>query len=110
MQGLQRKYQDFQQKDAAILAIVVDGAERNKAVKEKLGLTFEILSDKNLEVIPRYGMLHRNAPGAGDIARPGVFLLNRERKIIHRWLPDNYRVRTRPEAILDVIKKHSAAS
>jgi len=67
--------------------------------------TYTFLSDPKTEVIRRYDLLH---PGAGvngqDIARPAEFLLDSSGVI--RWvnLTEDYRVRARPEQIIEAAK------
>jgi len=71
----------------------------------KAGYTYTFLSDPKAEVIRRYDLLH---PGAGangqDIARPAEFLLDSSGVI--RWvnLTEDYRVRARPEQIIEAAK------
>jgi len=68
----------------------------------KAGYKFTFLSDPKAEVIRRYDLLH---PGAGvkgqDIARPAEFLVDSSGVI--RWanLTEDYRVRTRPDQLIE---------
>ncbi len=88
------------------MAISVDSPQESRDLCRKAGYTYTFLSDPNAEVIRRYDILH---PGAGvnghDIARPAEFLLDSSG--IVRWvnLTDDYRVRARPEQILDAARK-----
>lgn len=67
---------------------------------KKEGLSFPILSDKELKVIDAYGLRHKGAAINGaDIARPAVFIVDKAGKIKWRFLTDNWRVRVRPEDI-----------
>jgi peroxiredoxin len=72
---------------------------------KKAGYKYTFLSDAKAEVIRRYDLLH---PGAGingqDIARPAEFLLDSSGVI--RWmnLTEDFRVRTRPEQIIEEAK------
>ncbi len=71
----------------------------------KAGYTYTFLSDPNAEVIRRYDLLHRGAgPNGHDIARPAEYLLNASGTI--RWLnlTEDYRVRARPEQIIEQAK------
>jgi hypothetical protein len=80
-------------------ARVVDAAQ-------KAGYTYTFLSDTKAELIRRYHLLH---PGAGvngqDVARPAEFLLDSS-GVIRRWanLTEDYRVRARPEQIIEQAK------
>jgi peroxiredoxin len=64
------------------------------------------LSDPNAQVIRRYDILHAGAGAKGrDIARPAEFLLDSSGVI--RWvnLTEDYRVRAKPEQILDAARR-----
>ena len=65
--------------------------------------TYTFLSDEKAEVARRYDLLHADAAPAGtDIARPAEILIDPSGTI--RWvdLTEDYRVRTRPEKVLEV--------
>ena len=85
------------------MAICVDPVEKNAAVAKKLGVDFAILSDSKLEVIDAFGLRH---VGAGleedrpDVARPAVFLFDKDGQVLWRSLTDDWRVRVRPEELL----------
>jgi len=72
---------------------------------EAHGFTFPILSDTELAAIDAFGVRH---PGGsiegGDIARPADFVLDRDGRVVWRNIPDNWRVRTRPEEILERLR------
>ena len=72
---------------------------------QKAGYTYTFLSDPNAEIIRRYDLLHRGAGINGqDIARPAEFLLDSSGVI--RWvnLTEDFRVRARPEQIIEEAK------
>jgi hypothetical protein len=49
--------------------------------------------------------VHENGkPGGGAIARPAIFLVDTDDTISWRRLTDDYRVRVRPEEILEVLR------
>ena len=71
----------------------------------KAGYTYPFLSDPKAEVIRRYDILHHGAgPNGQDIARPAEYLLDASGTI--RWvnLTEDYRVRARPEQIIQQAK------
>ena len=68
-------------------------------------LEFQILSDVKREAIRTWGLVHENGkPGGGAIARPAIFLVEADGSISWRRLTDDYRVRVRPEEILEVLR------
>jgi len=83
----------------------VDTPETTRELCAKAGYTYTFLSDPNAEVIRRYDILHRGAgPNGHDIARPAEYLLDASGTI--RWLnlTEDYRVRARPEQIIEQAK------
>jgi peroxiredoxin len=73
---------------------------------QEAGYTFTFLSDRNLDVIRRYDLVHAGAGESGrDIARPAEFLVDSSGVV--RWvnLTENYMVRARVEAILEAAKQ-----
>lgn len=68
----------------------------------KTGWTYTFLSDPKAEATRRYALLHAGqGPGGTDIPRPAEILIDPSGTI--RWvdLTDDYRVRTRPETVLE---------
>ena len=101
---MQSRFQDIQAADGEVLAICVDSVEENAKVVEKLKLDFSVLSDQEMKCIKEYGLLHNDAgtpSGTGDIARPAVYVIDRKGVVRWRHLTDNWRVRVRPETVLE---------
>ena len=87
-----------------MLAVSVDTNEESAMLADKLGLEFPILSDVQETAIREWGLVHENArPGGGSMARPAVFLIEPDGTISWRDVTDDYRVRARPEDILEVL-------
>lgn len=106
MRGLQEKREQFEARRVRVVAISVDPPEVNREHTRKQGYTFTFLSDPEAEVIHRYDLLHeKGGPESTDIARPAEFLIDSAGTI--RWvnLTDDYRVRARPEQILQVLDR-----
>ncbi|MFT5291394.1 MAG: peroxiredoxin [Planctomycetota bacterium] len=98
--------EDIQRLDGRVLAISTDSVEANRALVGRLGLDFPVLSDPELLAIDAYGLRHSGGdPMKGaDIARPGVFAIDREGRVSWSYLTDNWRVRARPEGIVERLK------
>jgi hypothetical protein len=55
--------------------------------------------------IAAWGQVHENGkPGGGAIARPAFFLVEPDGTISWRQLTDDYRVRVRPEDVLEALQ------
>ena len=101
---MQSRIEEIRSLDAEVLAISSDSPEDNQELAAKLD--FPILSDVELTVIDAFGLRHAGASIEGkDIARPGVFIIGRDGQIAWRDLTDNWRVRVRPETILEQLKE-----
>ena len=84
------------------MAISVDAPAVSAELARKAGYTFPILSDPDGAVISKYGLTHKGAGiGGQDVARPAEFLLDRTGTIRWRNLTEDYRVRARPEQVLE---------
>jgi peroxiredoxin len=98
---LQTRIDDFRSLDTEILAVCVDPVENNKEVSDAYGLEYAVLSDPDLSVIDAYGVRHPGGYIDGDIARPATFIIDRGGGIVWRDVTENWRVRVRPEQLLD---------
>jgi peroxiredoxin len=87
------------------VAISVDTPEMSRDLCRKAGYTYSFLSDPRAEVIGRYDLLHRgDGVDRRDIARPVEFLLDSYGVIRRVNLTEDYRVRARPEQIMEAAK------
>jgi peroxiredoxin len=87
------------------VAISVDTPEQSRDLCQKAGYTYTFLSDPKAEVIRRYDILHPHGGEDGqDIARPAEFLLDANGVV--RWvnLTEDFRVRARPEQMIEAAK------
>lgn len=82
----------------------MDSVEDNRKVVAKLELDFPILSDISRETVVDYGLLHEGASiDGGDIARPAILLVGPDGRVQWTYVPENYRVRVNPQAVIDAI-------
>lgn len=92
--------------DAEIAAVSTDLPAQSLRLSKTRGLEFPLLSDPGLDGIDAFGLRHSGAAmDGGDIARPAVFILDREGRVVWRHITDNWRVRVRPETILDELRR-----
>lgn len=106
LQGLQSRIAEIRALDGEVLAISVDLPEVNRdEVVAAHGITFPVLSDVGLEAIDAFGVRH---PGGsiegGDIARPSNFVLDREGRVVWREISENWRIRVRPDTVLEQLR------
>jgi peroxiredoxin len=88
------EHQDIIDRGAVTVAISADSAEPGGA------LPFLVLSDPDLRVIRRYGVLHQPDDNGPGIARPSVFLLDRSRTVRYAYIGVDANDRPKLEALL----------
>jgi peroxiredoxin len=89
-----------------VLAISVDPVDVSLELSDKLGFEFALLSDPELEAIDAYGVRHaEGGMGGVSIARPALFVLDREGNVAWKELTENWRVRVRPDELLEQLDR-----
>jgi mycoredoxin-dependent peroxiredoxin len=104
LRSFEQHLADFAARNTSIAAISVDSIEESRALAQKRGYTFPLLSDPQAATIRAYGVLHPHAGENGrDIARPAEFLVDSSGTI--RWVNTTGSIRERlwPETVLRVI-------
>ncbi len=103
---MQSRLEEIRQTGTDVLAISVDP---NATTRDKLGsagIDYPLLADPDLKTIDAYGVRHVSGRvGRGDIARPATFLIDGQGRIVWRELTDNWRVRLRPERLLEQLTR-----
>ncbi len=103
---MQSRIDEIRDLNAVVLAVSVDTPEESRRLATSAGLTFSLLSDRNAVAVDAFGLRHRGASIDGsDIARPAVFIIDRDGNVAWRSLTDNWRVRVRPETILQKLQQ-----
>jgi peroxiredoxin len=69
----------------------------------ELELEFRVLSDPELTAIDAFGLRHAGGGPWGDIARPAAYIVDRRGIVVWRDLTENWRVRPRPDDLLEVL-------
>ena len=79
----------------------MDPVDRSKALGEKLGVRFPLLSDPKREVIRAYGVEDQE----NGIAWPAIFIVGRDGNVRWRSLAETFKVRPTSEVVLDALDK-----
>lgn len=100
---MQSRIQEIRDHGGKVIAVCADSVEKNLDLTERMKIDFPILSDVDLVAIDAYGLRHEggNPMEGRDVSRPAVFVLDGEGIIQWRHLTDNWRVRVRPETIVE---------
>ena len=88
-----------------ILVISPDSNERSQALAERLRARYRFLTDRELTVTRRYGLVHARGGNKGqDVPRPTTVVIDRQG--IVRWLSlaDNIQVRPEPGDVTRAVR------
>ena len=109
MRSFQRHLPEFEARGVRVVAISVDPPSINNDHRQKVGVTFPLLSDEKAEVIRRYDLLHvKGGPGGTDISRPAEFLLDSTGTVRWENFTESVTARARPEQVLGVLGRSPA--
>lgn len=93
---MQSKQADFSAKGLGLVAISVDEVAAGRALTDKLGLGFPILSDHKAEAIRAFGVFDEDT----EIAWPSIFVVGKDGTVLKRWLADTYSQRVATDDVL----------
>ena len=83
----------------------MDTPQESEHLRQSAGYTFPILSDSKDEVIRRWDLVHSRAGVDGaDISRPAEFLIDSNGKVRWEKFTEDFRVRARPEQVLQAFE------
>lgn len=105
LQGLGAALSEAERIGVEIIAISPDPNERSQKVAEGLRLGYRFLSDGDLAVTRRYGLVHAGAgPNGTDVPRPATVVVDRDGVV--RWfsVTRNYQVRPDPDDVLRAVR------
>jgi peroxiredoxin len=91
--------------NAQVVGISVDSPFALKSFAEAQGLQFPMLSDFNKEASRAYGVLNNNLLGFQGVANRSVFLIDRNGKIVDRWVSEDARVQPNYDEIKSKVKQ-----
>ena len=102
MRSVQQKLAELEKLGIRPVAISVDPPAVTREQMGKAGYTYTFLSDEKATVIAKYDLVHKGAGMNGaDVARPAEFLIDKTGVVRWRNLTEDYRVRARPEEVLE---------
>ena len=87
-----------------VLAVSVDKPQDSKKVIERYKIPFDILSDAERKTITAYGLVHHER-SQGDIAHPANFLIDKDGKVVWRYLSTHVQDRADPENVMNKVQR-----
>lgn len=124
LKSFQDRLEDFKKLGATILAVSVDKPEYGAKTVQKDGLGFEVVSDPQADILSAYNVIYKVPDDLAEkylreyhidlqahsgrkdhvIAVPATYVIDKSGKIVFAYANMDYKVRTRPEEVLDVLK------
>jgi peroxiredoxin len=110
--GLQTISRAAEELGAEIIAISPDSPSESADLRQRLGLTFTILSDPELKVTDRFGLRHRGgrASTGQDMPFPTTFIVDPGGVVRGKIENETYRDRPSPKDVLAILQKVLAES
>jgi peroxiredoxin len=99
-------YDEIRAAGGSVAAISVDPPEKSEAVRQELRLPFPILCDTQRRVVQQWDIY--NAREKGGIAKPAVFIINRDRSVRYRSV-DTTSVRVPASKIVRILQTKEEA-
>jgi peroxiredoxin len=106
---LEERYKDFEDRNAQVVVVSLDGRDEAREMKEKKGFHhLRVVADRDGNLIRNARILHEGAhsPLGGEMAAPTTVLIDRHGQV--RWLhrADRYLERLSPRQLLDAMAEH----
>ena len=101
MADYEKRYGDIRAAGANVAAISVDAPQVSDRLRVRLALPFPLLSDSERAVVKAWGLY--NAREKGGIARPAIFVIDRERTVRYAAV-DSVARRVPADEILRVLR------
>lgn len=100
MAGLSEKVLEFRGAGASVIGLSADPVHVSKDLRDRLHLSFPLLSDPKRIVIRKYGVLNKD-----QVAKPAVFLLDSKGIVRWEYIGKSPSDRPSPEVLLEQIAK-----
>lgn len=101
LRGFLTRYEDFRNSRVSIVAVGPMTPEEAKG----FDLPFPVLSDPELKVSAKYGLVHEKGMMGKDVPRPTTILLGKDRKIQWMRAETSVRIRPDPDEIFELLRK-----
>ena len=105
LQGLGAELSEAERTGVEIIALSPDPNAQSQRLADGLRLGYRFVSDRDLAVTRRYGLVHARGGSDGqDVPRPATVVLDRDGVV--RWLSlaDNFQVRPDPGDVVRAVR------
>lgn len=123
MQDLKAAHPQIQALGATLLAVSPQTQDNTRVMKRKYKLPFEVASDPNNALSRQYGLMYKvppealktlktffielknyNGNGSNELPITATYIINRQGKVVYRFVDPNYKTRATPQDIIKVLK------
>ncbi|MEF8838059.1 MAG: redoxin domain-containing protein [Haloarculaceae archaeon] len=109
MNEFQARLEEFAEAGGSVYGVSVDSPFANNEFRDRLGLTFDLVSDANKEVIDLYDVaMDFEDLGVHDVAKRAVFVVDGDGTISYAWVSDDPGVEPDYEEVLDAVAAAAA--
>ena len=100
LQGLGAITHELEAAGAEVIAVSPDPNERSQQLADRLRVNYRFLSDPDLAVTRRLGLVHlRGGPGGTDVPRPATVVIDRQGVVRWAAFADNVQLRPDPKEV-----------
>ncbi len=122
LRGLQKRLPDFGREGANLVAISIEPADKSLALAQKNKLNYTVLSDPNLDVARKFGIVYEipkvtndaileigfdiakyNGMEKAELPLSATYVVSKEGKIVFAFLEPDYKKRADPDDMLKVL-------
>lgn len=123
LRTLQKNLEAIKSNDGVLVAISVENADNSVAVVKKNELDFVVLSDPNLDLARKFGLVYqltdatnkqyigygidlakRNSMEKAELPVSASYVIDQKGKIAYAFLDPDYKKRAEPEKIIETLK------
>jgi len=126
LRSLQKRLPDITGAGGRLVAVSVENPDASMAVAKKNEVQFTVLSDPNLDLARKFGIVYQLPPATAERYKSGgldlakrnsmenpelplaaTYIVNKQGKIVYAFLETDYKKRAEPDVIIENLKKLS---
>jgi peroxiredoxin len=105
MSTFQDRLEEFQDAGASVYGLSVDSPFALNEFRDKLDLTFDLVSDADKEVVEAYDIaMDFEALGVHDVAKRAVFVVDSDGTVTYAWVSDDPGVEPDYDEVLEAVR------
>jgi peroxiredoxin len=106
MNTFQDRLEEFQKAGGSVYGVSVDSPFALNEFREKLGLTFDLVSDADKNVIETYDVsMDFEALGVHDVAKRAVFVVDGDGTVTYAWVSDDPGIEPDYDEVLEAVQE-----